>query len=139
MKPLLVGECNPLSDDPRLALWPDPPGCAGWRLCHRVFGMDTHAYLRTFARVNLCVQEWDLATARGKAEELHKWDGPLLLLGSKVCQAFRVPYAPFSVQMSLLGKSRSTYTLPHPSGRCFAWNDPSNTEKARKLLEEVLS
>lgn len=139
-KPLLVGESNPYGADPYFALYPEPEGCAGWRLCHRILGLTETKYLRTFDRVNVCEGPWDLKRAREYASEVQlARSGAFILLGAKVCQAFRVPYAPFSVQSSLLGESRRMYVLPHPSGRCRIWNDPGAAGRARDLLKEVIS
>jgi hypothetical protein len=138
-KPLLVGEQNPYGSDDYYALWPDPKGCAGWRLCHRILGLETRKYLRTFDRTNLCDGPWTLDEARAKATRIAgKRQGPLILLGAKVCQAFNLPFAPFSVQTSFLGPDRAIYMLPHPSGRCRTWNEAGSVEKARDLLKEFL-
>lgn len=139
-RPLLVGEQNPYGADERYALWPDPKGCAGWRLCHKVFGMGETQYLRVFDRTNLCNGPWTLEEARRKAQVIAgRRHGPLILLGAKVCQAFNLPYAPFSVQTSFLGPDRAIYILPHPSGRCRTWNEPDAAERARKLIAPLVS
>jgi hypothetical protein len=36
---LLLGEANPYGGDPRYALYPEPEGSSGWRLCHMVMGL----------------------------------------------------------------------------------------------------
>lgn len=136
-RPLLVGEVNPLSPDPRLALYPDPPGCAGANLCFRVLGFESaRAYLRTFDRVNLCVGRWTLRVARERAAVISRdHEGPVILCGSRPCEAFGVPFVPFTVDTS---RERGLYVLPHPSGRCRVWNDPGSAERARVLLRDFL-
>lgn len=138
-KVLLVGETNPLSSSLEFALWPAPPNCSGWRLCYRVLNMSSEEYLDTFDRVNLCVGPWSIRTAREAARGLaaHR-SGPIVLLGSKVCEAFGVAFQPLTVQMSLLGPDREVCILPHPSGRSRAWNDPSAADRARQLVTQMV-
>jgi hypothetical protein len=134
MRPILVGEDNPYSADPRLALWPSPEGCAGWRLCYRILGMEFRDYLRSFERVNLCTGRWSLREARRRAVELSMSRAPsqtLVLLGARVCSAFERPYIPLTSAPPFL-------VLPHPSGRCRTWNDSQSIEDARRLVGEVL-
>ena len=139
---VLVGESNPYGADPRYALYPDPPGCAGYRLCHKVLGIDARDYLRAFERVNLLQgPRWSVPKARAAASALvQRTDGgwsrpggrPLVLLGRRVAAAFglgdilpftRVPIGEWTFVL-----------LPHPSGRCRAWNDPGSFERARALV-----
>ena len=63
MKPLLVGEINPLSRDERHALHPLPETSTGGNLC-RLLGLTPRQYLRAFDRINLCRDKWDAANAR---------------------------------------------------------------------------
>lgn len=139
MKPLLVGEVNPYNVDPQWALWPSPVNSSGWRLCKKILGMSKQSYIRSFERVNLCLGFWSIKNAKEQARLLQKeFDGPMVLLGSKVCEAFGVAYQPFAVQTSFLGADREILILPHPSGKCFAWNDPSAAERARSLVQQML-
>ncbi len=64
MRPLLVGEANPLSADPRYALYPAPPGSTGGRLCRLVLGLSKKDYIGRFDRVNLCAGPWRVREAR---------------------------------------------------------------------------
>ena len=101
--------------------------------------MGTKEYLKTFHRTNLCPREWSISVTRDSAEKIRAtYDGPLILLGAKVCQAFGVAYLSFAVQTSLLGPSRNIVILPHPSGLCRVWNDHKNLERARLLVLFVL-
>lgn len=137
-KPILVGEANPYGGSPEFALWPDPPNCSGWRLCHRIFNMQTTEYLRAFDRVNLCPHRWSMPMARDRAHHIKAtMGGPLILLGSKVCSGFDIAFQPFTVQTSILGPDREVLILPHPSGRSTAWNDPKNAERARLLVRQM--
>ena len=139
IKPLLIGEQNPYGEDPHFALFPRPAGCSGARLKEILGFQWDKQYLDTFERVNLCNGPWELLVAREHAKEIMaRWEGPVVLLGAKVCQAFEFPYEPFSLQKSLPGLGKDIYILPHPSGRCRAWNDPKSVERARELLREFL-
>jgi hypothetical protein len=131
---------NPLSDDPKLALYPLPPGCAGnrlWRLLHDRTGATKAEYVRGFERVNLVIGEWDRVDARAAADEfirVHQ-GRRAVILGASVRTAFRLP--PVLVTTVL---HRGVYfrQLPHPSGRCRWYNDPKNRAVAGMLLEEEL-
>src|SRR5574342_971152 len=99
MKPLLVGEANPYQTDPRLAqryaLYPDPPHCAGWNLCHKVMQLEEDDYLRRFDRVNLCDGKWSMKEARFRADRISIERDAFILCGAKVCAAFRLDFVPF--------------------------------------------
>ena len=137
MRPLLVGEDNPHSDNPRAALFPRPRGAAGHRLAE-ILGMSGAEYLRAFARTNLCDGPWVRAAADLRAEQIQfVWPGPIVLLGAKVARAFGVPYAPFSTRRSADGSTR-VLVLPHPSGRCRVWNDPAARTRARRAVRRLL-
>lgn len=130
MRAVLVGELNPRGSDPRWALWPEPRGCAGGRLCG-IFGLTPIEYVQRFERLNLCSGAWDPVAARRRADEVEDvFRGRVLvLLGRRVCRAFGVAYGPFSFDAS-----RLLAVLPHPSGRCRAWNDASAAGRARETL-----
>ena len=133
-KPLLVGEANPYDTNPGYALLPFPVNSSGWRLCRKVLEMDYREYLRIFNRTNLCSRNWSVRTARERAEKIRgEYDGPVILLGAKVCLAFGIPYVPFAIQTSVLGRCRAIGVLPHPSGLCRVWNDPNSKMKAQAL------
>lgn len=137
-KTILVGMNNPLSDDPRLALWPDPPGCAGyrlWKMMQRRTGASKGDYIRSFSRVNLVVGEWNRHDARAAAEDMYvQYRGcRLVLLGSAVRIAFRLP--PVLVR-PVEHRGVTFRQLPHPSGRCRWYNDPRHRTVAGMLLEE---
>lgn len=160
MKPLLVGEANPYQSDPRLAqhfaLYPDPPGCAGWRLCKLVMGLEPEDYLARFDRVNLCDGKWGMKEAKEKASsyftqrvEVARLLGadikrPIVLFGAKVCRAFNTGFYPFTYTRvyergdgALIPLTHRLVILPHPSGLSRAWNEPGAFERARGVLREA--
>lgn len=125
-KIVLVGESNPYGADPYYALYPAPNGCSGHRLCTLILGMHRAAYLETFERVNLCAGPWKLAEARASAEKLH--GHRMILLGAKVCAAFRTPFQPFVVVGGNL-------VLPHPSGLCRLWGQQTFLQARQEVLK----
>ena len=132
-KPLIVGESNPYGSDPYYALYPAPDGCSGHRLCCLILRMGRRQYLDTFERANLCDGPWSKITAVMRARKLLEFAGgaKLILLGSKVCGAFGVPYRPFEVHAGHL-------VLPHPSGLCRLWNEPGALRRAREAVAAFL-
>jgi len=138
VRPLLVGEVNPYGPDPQYALWPDPPGCAGHRLCHLILDMGQREYLRAFDRVNLCLGAWSTRQAREAASKiLRRTPRPLILLGAKVADAFLPKsFQPFAVVS--VDPDFQAVMLPHPSGRSRLWNDSANILRARSLVERML-
>ena len=143
MKPLLVGEANPYGGDPDYALFPFPENSAGGRLCHKVLDLSRREYLELFDRVNLCPTKWRVREARSRAVEILEADRgaprAYVLLGRKVQEAFGVGHDPFSHFRSLrvLPGPQVFVVLPHPSGRCRAWNAPGSFERARAVLREA--
>jgi hypothetical protein len=131
-----VGEANPYGGDPEYALWPAPRGCAGDRLCRLVLQMGEEEYLDRFERVNLCPTAWSIRAARDRASQLlESRDSAVVLLGARVCDAFRVAFRPFSLTQS---PSRPTLVvLPHPSGLSRLWNEPGAYARARQVLREA--
>lgn len=143
--PLLVGESNPYGDDPYFALYPEPPHSAGGRLCRLVLGLSPLEYFAGFDRVNLCSGVWNLRQARERAqallEEAHELGRPaVVLLGSKVCSAFRVAFTPFTEEFIEVSDDQMlrTIVLPHPSGLNRLWNDPRSFTRAREALADFL-
>lgn len=126
-RPVLVGERNSKTGDARLALYPEPANGSGGRLME-ILGLGRRAYLTLFDRVNLCGTEWDLPAAGVSAAGLRS--RRLVLLGSRVCQAFGVPFEPFAV----LDVDLRAVVLPHPSGRCRVWNDLRSAARARRAV-----
>lgn len=134
VKPVLVGELNPYGGTDDYALYPAPEGCSGHRLCCLIFGMSRKDYLEAFGRVNLCEGKWSSPKAKSAALALvdaQMDGGRLVLLGSKVCDAFAVKFEPFEV-FDLHGIDM--LVLPHPSGRCRLWNQHDAFEMARQAV-----
>ena len=136
---ILVGEDNPYGGDDEYAFYPAPDGCSGHRLCCLIMGMTRKDYLGAFRRLNLCEGGWSLPLARTKAatlkEEAIAKQDKLVLCGSKVCSAFRVPFKPFAlVSENTAAGIFLALILPHPSGRNAMWNDRKNFAKARQSL-----
>jgi hypothetical protein len=139
-RPVLVGEYNPYGDDTRAALYPAPANSAGWRLCHLVLGIELGEYLERFDRRNLVGgPRWSATLAKIAAERLRREaalsGAPLVLLGARVAHAFGVSYRPFTSSTGPAGTT--VVVLPHPSGRCRAWNMIGACERARALVVSV--
>lgn len=140
-KPLLVGELNPYGTDPRFALYPLPARASGGNLA-AILGMAPRAYLRAFERVNLCTGKWLLSDARSRALALILENDTyprraVILLGSKVCFAFGVKYAPFTTPMVPPGSPSTYLVLPHPSGLNRVWNASGARAKARAAVNAL--
>jgi hypothetical protein len=156
---LLVGEHNPYRPGQAFALYPHPERSAGHRLCVDIMRMRRAAYLRNFDRLNLCVHRaWDVGEARERALSVVQEcanDGAcrsywrtIVLLGSRVCGAFDVPFVPFVARrMGALPGPRNkgvlrgsgaafdwVVILPHPSGRSRLWNEAGAIGRARAAL-----
>jgi hypothetical protein len=144
----LVGEHNPYGQDPYYALYPDPPGSAGGRLC-RALGMGENEYLDTFKRRNLLhTERWSAPKAREAARRILDECEPgdaLVLLGGKVSTAFGYDFAAscFVVQSiaHLLERDRalSALVVPHPSGLSRRWAEPGTATQVRGLVEALLT
>jgi len=137
VKPLLVGEANPYSEDPADALLPYPDGSAGWRLA-RMLGWGRAQYLRSFDRTNIFAgprDRWSLPEARGRAQAIleGRSDGDIILLGRRVCDAFERSEHEFWMRIGRF------VTLPHPSGRSRTWNDPEAIGRLRRMLDPYRS
>jgi hypothetical protein len=131
-KPVLVGEMNPYGADPDYALYPAPDGCSGHRLCCLILGMQRRHYLDSFDRVNLCDGKWSIKAARIKATELWASGRRFILLGSKVCYAWGIPFTPF-----IFSDNGNCVVLPHPSGLCRLWNEVGVIAKAREVVSQI--
>ena len=163
MRPLLIGEDNPYSRDPADALLPYPDKSAGWRLATKIMGLPRAAYLPHFDPLNLCARRWSMREARESAERIVAERGvglgpqtrSVVLLGTKVCAAFGVDFAPFTMsnvsrrvslkvrhpalgEVDAIGAKIVCATiLPHPSGRSRAWCEPGAVERTRDALHRA--
>lgn len=136
MKPLLVGEVNPLSDRPEHALYPYPPNCTGARLQKLVMAIPRLEYMQRFDRVDLCVGKWSIVAARARAAELLDGREVIVLLGTKVCEAFGVTFDPYT-RIRHCSPRPLFVVLPHPSGLCRLWHQPGAFERAREVLRSA--
>lgn len=150
MKPVLVGESNPLRDEARFALWPGPVNCTGWRLLKMIRSVvpeaDERTYVSRFDRRNLLPRwasaRWDARAARESAEEMR---GELagrrvVLLGARVRDAFfpdRIDRLPARHCIWKRDGDVLFATLPHASGRCLWYNDESNRLRAARFLARL--
>jgi len=140
VKPWLIGESNPYGGAPGYALYPEPPHCAGWRLCHKVLELEPMEYFRRFERRNLLEGgRWSVRAGRAAAGKLLEERGyaPLVLLGAKVAEAFGLRYAPFTFHHQV-GWRAPAAIIPHPSGLSRAWNDPGAFAHARQTIDAML-
>ena len=138
--PVLVGEFNPHSLRIRDALAPRPPGCAGWRLA-RMMGMNSAEYLAAFDRRNLLASAtWSAPAARDAAADLEAEfpDRDLILLGAKVAAAFGLAGRTWERVRRPGPVPAHFLVLPHPSGRCRAWNEPHSGRLLIRLIAPYL-
>lgn len=138
---LVVGEDNPLSSHPEHALFNSPSGCAGHRLQSKVMRLESRTYLALW-RTNLCSPTWNAK------EALHRWfrltasDVPwtkIVCLGAKVSGVASVKKNEmYEVSRLDVGcRTFSVLRLPHPSGRCFEWNDETSYHLAMIGLKKL--
>ncbi len=145
MKPILLGMVNPHSDDPALALAPDPPGCAGWRLwkmLHDHRGVEKKEYLARFDRRNLLPgREWDAEAAcvsgRGLVATLADSRRAIVVLGQEAWRALELGLKPKPASSRRVNGCKWIF-LPHPSGRCHYYNDALNRWTVAALLTELM-
>lgn len=154
MKTVLCGMNNPLGAHPRLALWPHPPNCTGWRVWRMLdeasvaSGLGTvteKQYREGFERVNVLDSvEWSAREAsRSGREKMDSMTGRrIVFFGVRTLKAVGLPRSEWGVwrEYHWLPAEPMIYCiLPHPSGRCREYNDPEVREMAgRVLLREYL-
>src|SRR5262245_53354363 len=130
-RPIVVGESNPYSDDPRDALSPAFPGSSGYRLW-LMTGLSPETYASLLDRRNLCRRLWDdptaVATAKSLRQSLTRGDR-VVLLGHKVRRAMGVPNV-----RSMVEDGVRFYCVPHPSGLCRAYNRAQTRRRVGALL-----
>lgn len=137
-RPVLLGMHNPLSDHPKLALWPEPRGCTGWRIWQMV-GCSKIEYIRGFDRRNLLDSEgWMTAAARSRAQDI--WptlEGRrVVLLGREVASCIGLPAGDWLLpEIDVTG--REWRVVPHPSGRNRLYNDPTMGVRVSMLLRDL--
>lgn len=139
---LLLGEDNPQSSDPEHSLYPSPPGCAGDRLRRLIAGLD-HANYMGLWRTNLCSPTLDSKSAIHRGWELLGADVPwtkIVCLGVKVAKVMGWASRLVLFESSRIELNERVFELlylPHPSGRCFVWNDPESVPLAVNALTNM--
>lgn len=141
----LIGESNPYGPDQRFALYCEPRGSAGERLCRLVLGLEPRQYLRAFERRNTLVgSTWSAPKAREGAATTFAETAPgdtVVLFGKRVWDAWfpllqLAPEArewqPYRTHVG--PESRTFASLPHPSGLSRAWNEPGAFLRAREVV-----
>lgn len=143
---LLLGEDNPLSADPRYALFYEPSGSAGHRLQSRILGVRAGRTYLSMWRSNLCAGEWQMRRAVRRASSLFLDDGEtpwrlVVALGQRVSgaldRALGTRLVPFCEPMEVPGTSSRVIAIPHPSGRNLVWNNVAKIQLARALLRSA--
>jgi hypothetical protein len=143
MRPVLIGMNNPISSEPKHALFPAPEGCTGHRLYEmlrsRVPDATRGQYLAKFDRRNLVSSRmYDKHMARSAAtvieQEFFGSGRTIVLLGADVAAAFQIPRLLLHPQV--IGGS-TWRQVPHPSGRNLWYNDEQNKLLVSMLLEDL--
>jgi hypothetical protein len=138
--PVLLGMNNPVSSDPAHALYPHPPGCAGWRLWDMInerVKCSKSQYLRAFDRRNLIDEiEWSAGEARARVDEvIGRLRGrEVVVLGASTRKIIGLPEL---LVHPLQWRGATWRQLPHPSGRNLWYNDPACRMLASCLLAEL--
>jgi hypothetical protein len=130
---LLIGEAPGRGDGPALG----PGGSTGRRLTE-LFGRDD--YLSVVRAVNLFdprPERWSRRDARRRAVWLlmNREEERFVLFGRQVARAFNADEVPLFTWARAF---KPLAVLPHPSGRCQAWNDPETVAKARTFLADAI-
>lgn len=143
MRPVLLGMNNPISDDPRHALYPHPPSCTGARL-QRFSGLDKETYLRVFDRRNVIGgQQWDAKLAKARAPFLRQelLGRHVVLLGAPVNSVMRggTKYElARAFRWTPDGHGGWMALAPHPSGLNHFYNDRVHQELLAVFLQELV-
>jgi hypothetical protein len=146
MKPVLLGMNNPVSDNPRHALYPSPHGCTGYRLWMMLksrTGATEKEYLDAFERRNVLTGPWFPERAREHLLGLGPDDVPIVdvMRGrTVVCLGSEIRDLLGLAKVWVLPQEKWGVTwrpIPHPSGRNHWYNDANNTAAVSVLLEEL--
>lgn len=112
--------------------------------------VDDEEFTRRYDRVNLCEGVWTDWQARASVSALVSLAAPgttFILCGRKVQKAFGEALRKCDGKKLTAGwlacyvEPQQTFTfvsIPHPSGRCRAWNDPEKVKEAQSFLKGVL-
>ena len=133
-RPTLLGMSSPTGR----ALLPIAAGrsSAADRLL-RMSGLSRAEFLAAFHRKNILDGgEWDHVKAARAATRM-KLRGDVVVLGKSAWRALGLPRSPF---FSEIATSRATFHLvPHPSGRCRAYNASATWRATGRLLRRLAS
>lgn len=146
-RPIILGMCQPHDEaeplDPRIS------GSTGERLLRLLntrLDVTADRFREVFDRRNvLSGSDWDAARAKLQFDSvlagLAGGDRLVVVLGSAVRVILDLPPTEVgSWAISPHEKSRFFYTcLPHASGRCRWYNDPTNRRTAALLLQQLYS
>lgn len=139
-RPLLLGVHNPLSDHPKRALWPDPPGCSGHRLW-QISEIPLKEWKRAFHRRNLLdARIWDEDEAvenRPSVLKAMEIAPVTIVLGHQVRKFLLLPEVPWILPQKDRRRRFWWRLIPHPSGRTQTYNDPVFRAAVRLMLQEV--
>jgi hypothetical protein len=148
---VILGMNNPLSNDPKFALYPAPEGCAGhrlWRMANARTGISRQSWVERTDRRNLCTGEWDKTgatiVARQLREELWDTEHAVLCMGSQVAHLMHVVEEPLMWARSAtrnvphVDARRHFVKIPHPSGRNLWYNNPVHRVAVEILLADLL-
>lgn len=146
MKPVLIGENNPISLRSGYELYPLPVGCSGQRLwvmlneahqrAHEGKYLMPSWYIERFDRRNLVVgHTFDLQKAKTRVREfkaeLFGSGRRVVLLGKRVQGAFGLSLQPLEM---IRADGCEWYAVPHPSGRNTWYNDARHAAAVGNLL-----
>lgn len=168
MRPLLIGMNNPLSDNPEHALFPHPPGCAGYRLWKMMElvhpGLTRSQYITLFERRDLVIgRNWDEKKARVEIRRLmeqedilhrhvvwlgqatsvavYKETGVDLHIGKYFEEVDPWDYWSFNLFPKVKHDDRSKgrwVKIPHPSGRNLLWAEDKIRKQGAKFLDQLV-
>lgn len=152
-RPLLIGQAPGPNTRPDCPLYPLPATSAGGRLA-RFMGISERDYLRAFDRVNLL---YEFPGKEGKEDRFPPHLArraathmlPLLagrqviLVGRNVATAFgygELEWFTWAEHHLGQGRDRVRFgVIPHPSGRCRAYNEAGARERARVFLLDAVA
>lgn len=151
-RPVLCAMNNPLSRDPRYALFPAPVNCTGYRVWQMLATaalmgeppttIRRQDYVEAFDRRNvLSALNWSRREAMvGGLALMDELSGrTIVVFGVQTAEALRLPRLPWGQwgeHYHLLEPTRYC-VLPHPSGRCREYNDPEMRVLAGGILLQL--
>jgi hypothetical protein len=101
----------------------------------KMSGLPRAEFLTAFRRKNLLDgKEWDHGEAARRAAAM-RFEGDVVVLGKSAWRALGLPRSPF---FSEVATSAATFHLvPHPSGRCRAYNFSATRRETGRLLRRL--